>query len=147
LFFGLPGPIFLYISSYAKTFGGWWICIIGAYAVVNGLTYIAPVHHCWAWMPDKPGLVSGIILAAVGLSSLFVNNIALGKFDPLLTRIELLNPQHIAAVNGQYPESVYSRVPDTLRKLSYIYASLILIAVCLVHSAPKKENPEVLPEV
>ena len=55
------------------------MCIIGAYAVVNGLTYVAPIHHCWGWMPDKPGLVSGIVLAGVGLSSLFMNNIALGK--------------------------------------------------------------------
>lgn len=76
---GLPGPLFIFISSYCSTFGGWWCCIIGAYSVVNGLTYIAPVHHCWSWMPDKPGLVSGIILAGVGLSALIFNNVVVGK--------------------------------------------------------------------
>lgn len=76
---GLAGPLFIFISAYAGSFGGWFMCIIGAYALVNGLTYVAPIHHCWDWMPDKPGLVSGIVLAGVGLSSLFMNNIALGK--------------------------------------------------------------------
>lgn len=78
---GMAGPLCIFLSSYAGSFIGWFICIIGAYAVVNGLTYIAPVHHCWAWMPDKPGLVSGVVLAGVGLSSLFMNNIALGKYQ------------------------------------------------------------------
>jgi hypothetical protein len=76
---GLAGPLCIFVSAYAGSFGGWFMCIIGAYAVVNGLTYVAPIHHCWGWMPDKPGLVSGIVLAGVGLSSLFMNNIALGK--------------------------------------------------------------------
>ena len=76
---GLPGPLFIFFSSFVNTFAGWWLCMLGAYALVNGLTYIAPVHHCWKWMPDKPGLVSGVILAGVGLSSLFMNNIILSK--------------------------------------------------------------------
>ena len=136
----MGGPLCIFISAYAGSFIIWFICIIGAYAVVNGLTYIAPVHHCWAWMPDKPGLVSGVVLAGVGLSSLLMNNIALGKYRPLSLNSEFINPEHIAAVNGAYPESVYSRVPSTLRKLSYIYASLVLVAVALVYSGPKKEE-------
>lgn len=60
---------------------------------------------------------------------------------------EFVNPEHIAAVDGQYPESVYSRVPSTMRKLSYIYASLVLLAVSLVYSAPKKDEKLELSEV
>ena len=77
----MMGPVLTFVSSFnSGSFPGWFACIIAQYAVVNGLTYIAPVHHCWGWMPDKPGLVSGIVLAGVGLSSLFMNNIALGKY-------------------------------------------------------------------
>lgn len=60
---------------------------------------------------------------------------------------EFVNPEHIAPVDGLYPASVYSRVPSTMRKLSYIYASLVLLAVSLVYSAPKKDEKLELSEV
>lgn len=60
---------------------------------------------------------------------------------------EFVNPEHIEPVDGLYPEPVYSRVPSTMRKLSYIYASLVLLAVSLVYSAPKKDEKLELSEV
>ena len=38
-------------------------------------------------------------------------------------------------------------MPSTLRKLSYIYASLVLVAVALVYSVPKKEEALLSSEV
>lgn len=69
----------IFVSSYMKTFAGWWICTAVAYAVVNGITYMGPVHHGWLWVPDRPGLVSGVILAGFGISGLIFNNVASGK--------------------------------------------------------------------
>lgn len=67
------------ISSYVSTFSAWWTCWVLAYSLGNGLTYLGPVHHGWLWIPDKPGLVSGIILAGYGFSCLIFNNVAVGK--------------------------------------------------------------------
>ena len=104
----------MFASSFSSSFGGWWVCWIVAYAVANGLTYFAPVYHCWLWIPDKCGLISGVILAGVGVSGLIFNNIVACKSFKICEKIPkiiflvLVNPQHISAdpITGWYPESV-----------------------------------------
>jgi len=43
---------------------------------------MVPMHHGWLWFPDKPGLISGIIIGGFGLGALI--------FGPLATAI--VNP-------------------------------------------------------
>lgn len=63
------------------------------YTFVNGCTYMTPIHNAWLWFPDRPGLASGIIMSAYGISGLVFNNLAL----------YLVNPEHIPAdKNGVY---------------------------------------------
>ena len=80
--FGLIGPFALWLSSFMPNFYAWWACYLVAYALVNGLTYMTPVHHAWLWFPERSGLASGIIMSGFGLSGLIFNNIALFLVNP-----------------------------------------------------------------
>ena len=60
----------------------------------NGLTYTVPMHHGWLWFPNRPGLVSGIIIGGFGMGSFI--------FDFVCTA--LVNPDDISAVNGKFPQ-------------------------------------------
>ena len=79
--FAAIGIGIIFLGSYASTFNGWWATWIIGYGIGGGVTYMGPVHHGWLWMPDRPGLVSGIILAGVGLSGLIFDNISMCKMN------------------------------------------------------------------
>lgn len=110
------------------TFDLWWVCYLVAYAGVNGLTYMSAIHHAWLWFPDKAGLASGIIMSGYGISGLLFNNLSL----------VFVNPEGESALpDGLFSEDVYKNVPHMLRSLSYCYASLVVVAVCMVFPGPK----------
>ena len=52
------------------------------FGVCNGLSYLIAVHHGWLWFPNRPGLISGLIIGGFGLGSLV--------FSPIATQI--VNP-------------------------------------------------------
>ena len=79
---GLCGPAMVYISSYMNSFPAWWACYLVSYAIVNGLTYMTPIHISWLWFPEKPGYASGIIMSGYGISALVWNNLALFLVNP-----------------------------------------------------------------
>ena len=60
------------------------------FGICNGLTYMVPMHHGWLWFPDKPGLISGIIIGGFGFSAFI--------FAPIAT--QLVNPNGEQAVDG-----------------------------------------------
>jgi hypothetical protein len=104
----------------------WVVMFNVTYGLVNGFTYMTPVHHAWLWFPDKPGFASGLIMASYGISGLIWNNLAL----------YLVNPEHKKAENGFYPEDVNKRVPYMLQTLAYFYLGFVLIAVIFMFPGP-----------
>ena len=79
---GLFGAGCIFLSSFCQQFEVWFIVYTFSYAIGNGTTYIVPVHHGWLWWPERPGLVSGVILAGFGFSQLVFNNMAMALVNP-----------------------------------------------------------------
>ena len=52
------------------------------YGICNGMTYMIPMHHGWLWFPEKPGLISGIIIGGFGLGALVFAPLALALVNP-----------------------------------------------------------------
>jgi hypothetical protein len=122
----------VFISSYMSSFPAWWACYLVSYAVVNGLTYMTPIHLAWMWFPEKPGYASGIIMSGYGISGLVWNNLALF----------LVNPGHVATMeNGLYPPEIAKNVPYMLRTLAICYAVLVIVAVLLVFPVLDSSQP------
>ena len=96
------------------------------FGICNGLTYMVPMHHGWLWFPDKPGLISGIIIGGFGFGALV--------FGPLATKI--VNPHNELSVNGKYPEDVDEKVPFMLLILEVCYLFVCVISTLLIFPGP-----------
>ena len=128
---GTWGVALLVVASYMKTavwFGvlwalGWGPCV--------SLTYLVPVHHGWLWFPERPGLISGIIIGGFGFGALIFDNVAL----------KLINPDNRVAKDGKFPDTVNERVPGSLRILAYCFAGLTVVAAILSFPGPQRKKP------
>ena len=118
-----------FVSSFylfLSLFGiGWGIC--------RGLTYTVPMHHGWLWFPNRPGLVSGIIIGGFGFGSLIFGKVAQ----------VLVNPDNLSAdeETGRYPQEVNERVPRMLLILTMSFAAIALISILLIF--PGKDHADV----
>ena len=40
------------------------------------MTYMVPVHHGWLLFPNRPGLISGLIICGFGFGALIFNTVS-----------------------------------------------------------------------
>ena len=104
------------------------------FGVGMGICYSAPIACASRWMPDKKGLLSGIIVAGFGGGSFIFGQIAFNMLNP--TREDI-------AGGGQSKESYYdsnsriaNMVPTMFLYLGLFYAILILIGSSLLSDPP-----------
>ena len=89
----------------------------------NGLTYMVPLQHGWLWFPEKPGLISGIIVGGFGIGTFALNLICL----------QIVNPDNIAADDdGKFPESVDKQVPVMLKTLVLVRLGMAVISCVMI---------------
>ena len=96
------------------------------FGICNGMTYMVPMHHGWLWFPDKPGLISGIIIGGFGLGALV--------FAPLASA--LVNPEGELAVDGHFSPTVTKRVPHMLLILDICFLGVCIISWLLIFPGP-----------
>ena len=96
------------------------------FSLCNGLTSMIGVHHGWLWFPNRPGLISGLILGGFGLGSLI--------FSPIATY--LVNPDGIQAVDGRFPNQVSQRVPNMFLILNICFSVMCFVCFILIFPGP-----------
>lgn len=107
---------------FAYTFEAF-LCLFSiGYGICNGLTYMVPMQHGWLWFPNKPGLVSGIIIGGFGIGTFVFSLVCTG----------LVNPDGIDAVDGKFPDSVNERVPLMLKVFTVSNICIVLLALILI---------------
>jgi len=96
-----------------------------------GFCYFPPLICGWEWIPERKGLVTGIILGAFGFGSFVFGFISMYICNPD-------NESPVPAPNGSkfYSQAVALRVPSLLKTLALSWFFLALVAVLLV-----KRNP------
>ena len=104
--------------------GGMGLCI--------GMSYTTPISLGWKAMPERSGLISGLIIGGFGVGSLIFT--ALGTL--------IINPDNLSQIATAdvntgttievFPESVSQRVPIFLRWLALGYAILTLLTQALI---------------
>ena len=126
----------VYASSFAETIAAYLALYAGMNGIGCGMCYLIPLVCCWEYFPERKGLVTGITISAYGFGSFFFGIIA----------IDLVNPDHesptIPAPTGNqkfFDADIANRVPHMIQTLVYIWAFLVVIAVCLVSRKPKDE--------
>ena len=71
--------------------------------------------------------MSGSVLTGFGAGGFFFN----------LIGTNLINPNKVNPINGDFPQAVYDRFPTMLRSLAGIYAALSLVGTLMVsHETP-----------
>ena len=73
---GVALAIFIYFSSYTQGFPTF-VCLFGiAPGIIIGFLYIYPIAHCYKYFPHKKTFISGLIISASGLGTLFFSIMA-----------------------------------------------------------------------
>ena len=88
----------------------------------NGLTYMVPMQHGWLWFPERPGLISGIIIGGFGI----------GTFVFSLVCKAIVNPGNAEPTDGKYPDEVDEQVPKMMLTLCISCMGIAAVAFCLI---------------
>lgn len=87
-----------------------------------GISFLPVMKNIWKYFPEKTGLVNGVILGGVGLSSAVLNPVA----------DKIINPNKKAPdKDGIYPSEVSDNIPWFFILLLIIFGSLGLLALML----------------
>ena len=101
------------------------------WAFNQAMAYMVPIHHCWLWWPNNPGLVSGIILGGFGFGALI--------FDNVFTHI--INPSNEPAdSDGFYKKDVDDRFMSTWRTVVGMWFGVYVLGTALIFSGPAKPD-------
>lgn len=96
------------------------MCLLG---VGNGLSYFFPIKNCWKYFPRNNGLIFGICVGGLGLSSSILTPLA----DFIINDGETENETNS---EGYYPEDISNNLQKFLQVLLFIYIFLGIIAFC-----------------
>jgi hypothetical protein len=100
-----------------------------SFSLLNGFTYMVPVHNGWLWFPSQPGLVSGLVIGGFGLSALLFDNFA--RY--------LINPDNLLTDNPDYTQTIFDRFTYMLRVLWACYLLITVFGLISIWKGPKKE--------
>ena len=102
-----------------------------AFAIPQGLTYMAPVHHAWLFFPNSAGLISGLILAGYGFGALIFDNVSTALINPNDDSVD---------ENDWYPPEVNNNFEKMMYVLIVSWAVCIIIGIIMVFEGPIKKK-------
>ena len=70
---------------------------MGIFGLGDELANLIVIDNCWKYFPDYKGLINGIIIGGLGLSS--------AKLTPIADYL-IINPEGIEPVNGIYDKDI-----------------------------------------
>ena len=94
---------------------------------------MVPMHHGWLWFPEKPGLVSGIVISGFGFGALIFGNVARVIVNP--------NNETQDEVTKQFPPDVNDNVRKMLLILTASFAVIAVISILLIF--PGKDHTQI----
>jgi len=128
---GLLGAFLASISHY-------WALFLVFYAFTAGLgfglAYVPPLVSALEWIPNREGVVTGIIISGFGFGAFVFSFVCTGIANP-----NNLSPEEVSPGVFMFTTEVTDNVPKMLRTLGLCWAGLGVIAVILV-----KKNPDAI---
>lgn len=101
----IVGLSLVVMATFQTEFWSFTALYVAGFGMTNALTYMVPVHHGWLWFPNRPGLVSGIIICGFGFGALTFNIMSLA----------IVNPANESSdEEGKFSDKVNERVPYML---------------------------------
>lgn len=114
-----------------------------SYGIATGLVYSTILYHAWLFFPGKEGFISGIVIAGFGiggsifieLSSNFINP------DGLALAKKIVDPESGLLV--EQIDVVAKNLPSAIKKITYVWAVIFIVAILLVFKGPTTNNNSV----
>mmetsp|Transcript_20878 Transcript_20878/g.25633 ORF Transcript_20878/g.25633 Transcript_20878/m.25633 type:complete len:262 (-) Transcript_20878:1209-1994(-) len=113
-------------STMVTSFGAFLPLFSVGFGICNGLTYMVPMQHGWLWYPERPGLISGIIIGGFGI----------GTFVFCLVSEHLVNPEGISSDDQDYEQVVIENVPRMMMVLAICNIATAIASILLIFSGP-----------
>ena len=133
----LIGVLLMYVSYAIMYFSEKYILILvamGVFGMGDGIANLSVIKNCWKYFPQNTGLVNGIIIGGLGISSAVLTPIAdyviinPGKKDPI--------------DKGFYPEDVAVNLINYLKFLIILFLVLGIIGISLTIPYEKELTSE-----
>jgi OFA family oxalate/formate antiporter-like MFS transporter len=130
----------VFLSSFCTNYSLFVMCYAVMFGLGGGFMYTAPLIVGWSHYPANRGRVTGIIMAAYGLTSMFFNIIATYLVNP-----DNLPPsiavQSGLITNHYFGPEVADRTPYMIRCLAGMYLVLgALGVICMGNAVQSKED-------
>lgn len=99
------------------------------FSVGMGMAYAPPIVNCVKWMPERKGLVTGVVVAGFGCSAFVFGGLAMQVLNPTKMNVD---------DSGYFPpdSSVVENVPSMFRLLGCVYATFFTVAAFLLEEPP-----------
>lgn len=128
---GLSGLSLILLATYQTEFWAFSTLYVLGFGFCNGMTYMVPVHHGWLWFPDRPGLISGLIIGGFGLGALIYNNICQA----------IINPENVPLdIDGRFPDEISAKFPTMMRTIWLCWLCMAIVGMMLIYSGEADED-------
>lgn len=121
---GLTVALGVFASSFAPDLATFMVLYGAVFGLGVGIGYTAPMSAGWSWLPNRKGLVNGLVLLGFGTGGFMFN----------LVGSKLINPRRLAG--PPFDSSVYDAFPSMLRTLAVCYAAATLVGGALMRPKP-----------
>ena len=106
---------------------------MGIFGLGDGLETLSVINNCWKFFPGHTGLVNGIIITGLGISS--------GILTPIGDYI-IINPEKIEPIDDIYPDFVANNLKDFLYFLMILFIILGVLGMVLSFNYEKEYDSE-----
>ena len=124
--------IIIYISLGIMIFStNYYLILIamGIFGLGDGLETLSVINNCWKYFPDNTGLVNGIIITGLGISS--------GILTPIGDYI-IINPNKEEPIDDIYPDFVANKLKNFLYFLMILFIILGFFGMVLSFNYEKE---------
>lgn len=124
--------IIIYISLGIMIFSTNYYVILlamGIFGLGDGLETLSVINNCWKYFPGNTGLVNGIIITGLGISS--------GILTPIGDYI-IINPKKVDPEDDIYPDFVANNLKDFLYFLTILFIILGFFGILLSFNYEKE---------
>ena len=121
-------------ASFGSIMSSYWLTVLtfGLFVEIgSGVSYMAPMIVAMKWFPDRKGLVSGLVISGLGLSSLLLIPLQTGFIDPK-NLISDYKPDSNSEFFYFSQSEVLDRVPHSFLLLAVIYVVLGFIGIAVM---------------
>ena len=106
---------------------------MGIFGLGDGLETLSVINNCWKFFPGHTGLVNGIIITGLGISS--------GILTPIGDYI-IINPGKIEPIDDIYPDFVANNLKDFLYFLMILFIILGVLGMVLSFNYEKEYDSQ-----